>query len=487
MGNKSSLIDGGWFAYFVVGLVWVILSVIALMRIVEAHNPQISYRSQHYNLSANFIRKSTNILVLLIALNELVWLFLSIPFHYHTANDLAIRCLDVLCYLMCFCACLAESMKKLSPSFQMRIVYMFSTFLFGVSWYGNLYLIVSKKETWGEIKLNNQFQGLSISFFLSFCLSFISITTPMKYPSSSATQHHHTLSRDLLVHEHRTMNEERHYYPVPSSGHPQSSTNSSSSNHHLSSTATTTATFDPTHNNFSEEKGPECTEPYASIYSVLSYSWVDSILKEGMKQPLEMKNIFELVDEDKCDVNADIVEAAWIAEVAISTSKKSKEEKKEEEKEEEDDVTIMSASRTMSIWLLPCRSFLKCWQYIWSKVCGFCSSGTRRGNNNNNNNNNDNDNNNNQEGSSMERSFTLFKTLFIRGYGFKFIYLAALRLVGIIVTYAQPLVMYQIIKSVSESDDADKNKGVHILRMVGFSLALFALNFASVKIIDIAI
>lgn len=441
--DQSSLINGGWLVYMVIGILWVICSIVALKRICEAHDPEVLFQFQ-YNKKAKLIRRSTNVIVLLIFVNEFIWLFYSIPLQYHTLNDLIIHCLVCLCYLLYFGVCLAESIKQIQSSFSIRIVHMVSNLLIGISWYGSLYIIVSEEQSWSDIKENTEFQCLSISLLFSLVLSCIALLTPPR------TYDHQTIDVTTTIASGNTDSYSYRagaYQPLLI----DNNSNSSNSNHNNSNNINNINNHNhmsSRDDKFSDEKGPECLEPYASIYSILSYSWVDSILTKGMEIPLEMRHIFELVDQDKCDVNADIVEKAWKKEFGI-VSKKCK----------------PSTSTSFLMKIYHC----------------FCSCG-------------DNKTSNTTtkphlykelENDSIVKCITLFRALFIRGYGMKFISLAFLRLCGILVTYAQPLVLYQIILAVSKGEEKDGGlKGVHMLRMISFSFALFALNFSSVLLFN---
>lgn len=64
------------------------------------------------------------------------------------------------------------------------------------------------------------------------------------------------------------------------------------------------------------EEGAACPEFEVSLYSRLSFSWVGPILERGLVKPLDFCDIFELVEVDTCAVNENIFSAAWALETA---------------------------------------------------------------------------------------------------------------------------------------------------------------------------
>ena len=58
----------------------------------------------------------------------------------------------------------------------------------------------------------------------------------------------------------------------------------------------------------SDRKNPkEC----ANIFSILSFSWMNSVLATGNKRPLENKDLFPLLDEDKTQGLTERLEETW--------------------------------------------------------------------------------------------------------------------------------------------------------------------------------
>ena len=54
----------------------------------------------------------------------------------------------------------------------------------------------------------------------------------------------------------------------------------------------------------------------ASIFSILSFWWLNEIFSKGNKRPLQNKDLFPLLDEDKCQEATEKLQRLWDEEVA---------------------------------------------------------------------------------------------------------------------------------------------------------------------------